>query len=191
MKIAIFAAVTEEISKISHMAHFTGIGRENATRAILEFVDSHKGENFTIMNVGTVGAHSLPVGSIVRIGRIESGGAAFNGKPMLTDKFDIDDGVREAVLFSSDCFVSPHVYSAEFLGKLAEKADCFDMESSAVYAVAKHFGIPFVSYKIVSDNLDVGIDEWKRRVDGLQGTLCDFATDLIERLRKTSAVELI
>ena len=38
------------------------------------------------------------------------------------------------------------------------------MESSALISVAESFGIPYVSFKIVSDNLDITIDIWRERV---------------------------
>ncbi len=191
MKIALFAAIEEEVSKIKDLVHFTGIGRENATSSILNFIDNHKNEDFTILNIGTVGAHSKPVGEILRVRQIVSGGTTFLTEPLLTNKFDIEDNIDEVTLFSSDCFVSPHVYSLDFLENLKTKADCFDMESSAVFSIAKHYGIHFVSYKIVSDHLDVDLDEWHRRVNTLSDTLCNFTLDLIEKLKQTQSIELI
>ena len=188
MKIALFAAVKEEVLKIHDQVFLTGIGRENATDSILKFIDKHKNENYTILNIGTVGAHTLPVGEIVRISEIVSGGSQFVEEPMLTHKLPITNDVPSARLFSSDCFVSPRVYSQEFLDGLRSKADCFDMESSAVFSIAKHYNIPFVSYKIVSDHLDVDLAEWQKRVHSLSDSLCDFA---LQMLNNIDNVELI
>ena len=192
MNIALFAAVEEEVLNIKEKVHLCGIGRENATNAMLRFMQQHQNEDFTIMNIGTAGAHSAPVGSLVRVTEIVSGGAAFIDHPMLLDRLPVETPeAADGKLFSSDCFVSPHVYSADFLQSLTEKADCFDMESSALYTVAKHFGKPYVSFKIVSDHLDVDLATWQTRVHELSPRLCEFALKTIKKIEKIEPVRII
>ena len=192
MKIALFAAVEEEVLNIKEKVHLCGIGRENATNAMLRFMEQHRNEEFTIMNIGTAGAHTAPVGSLIRVTEIVSGGAAFIDHPMSLDRLPVETPeAADGKLFSSDCFVSPHVYSAEFLQGLREKADCFDMESSALYTVAKHFGKPYVSFKIISDHLDVDLATWQQRVHDFSPTLCNFTLRLLDTIAKTEPVELI
>ena len=192
MKIALFAAVEEEVQRIKGQVHLTGIGRENATNATLAFMDAHADEDFTIINIGTCGAHTAPVGNLLRITEIVSGGASFLERPMLTDTLPVNlTGVSDAKLFSSDCFVSPLVYSADFLKDLATKADCFDMESSALYTVAKHYGKPYASFKIVTDHLDIDIATWQERVHNYAPILCDFVAGLLEELGKKESVVVI
>jgi purine-nucleoside phosphorylase len=192
MTIALFAAVEEEVLNIKEKVHLCGIGRENATNAMLQFMQQHQNEDFTIMNIGTAGAHSVPVGSLIRVTEIVSGGRAFLDHPMLLDRLPIDTpDAADGKLFSSDCFVSPHVYSADFLQSLTEKADCFDMESSALYTIAKHFGKPYVSFKIVSDHLDVDLATWQTRVHELSPRLCEFALRTLEALNTLEPVTII
>ena len=192
MNIALFAAVEEEVLNIKEKVHLCGIGRENATNAMLRFMQQHQNEDFTIMNVGTAGAHTAPVGSLIRVTEIVSGGRAFLDHPMLLDRLPIDTPeAADGKLFSSDCFVSPHVYSADFLQGLTEKADCFDMESSALYTVAKHFGKSYVSFKIVSDHLDVDLATWQQRVHEVSPTLCKFAMKTIEEIEAIEPVTII
>jgi len=192
MKIALFAAVEEEVLNIKEKVHLCGIGRENATNAMLRFMEQHRNEEFTIMNIGTAGAHTASVGSLIRVTEIVSGGAAFINHPMLLDRLPIDTPeAADGKLFSSDCFVSPHVYSADFLQSLREKADCFDMESSALYTVAKHFGKPYVSFKIISDHLDVDLATWQQRVHEVSPTLCEFAMKTIGEIEKIEPVRII
>ena len=192
MKIALFAAVKEEVMNICDRVHLCGIGRENATNAMLQFIQQHQNEDFTILNIGTAGAHTAPVGSLVRVTEIVSGGAAFIDRPMLLDRLPVETPeAADGKLFSSDCFVSPHVYSADFLQSLREKADCFDMESSALYTVAKHFGKPYVSFKIISDHLDVDLATWQQRVHEVSPTLCEFAMKTIEEIGKIEPVTII
>lgn len=192
MKIALFAAVEEEVLNIKEKVHLTGIGRECATEAMLTFMQQHQNEDFTIMNIGTAGAHSVPVGSLIRVTEVVSGGAQFLNRPMLTDRLPIE--TPEAIdgkLFSSDCFVSPHVYSADFLQHLKETADCFDMESSSLFSIAHHYGKPYISFKIVSDHLDVDLATWQQRVHDISGNLCDFVLKTLDELEKIETIEII
>jgi aldehyde:ferredoxin oxidoreductase len=192
MKIALFAAVEAEVMSIKDRVHLTGIGRECAMHTILSFMKEHEHEDFTVLNIGTAGAHTAPIGSMLRITEIVSGGSGFLGHPMLTDTLPVAiPNAADGKLFSSDCFVSPHVYSADFLKELATKADCFDMESSALYSVTKHFGKPYVSYKIISDHLDVDIATWQHLVNEVTGTLCNNVLQLLEEIGKREAVELL
>lgn len=192
MNIALFAAVEEEVLNIKEKVHLCGIGRENATNAMLQFIQQHQNEDFTIVNIGTAGAHTAPVGSLVRVTEIVSGGRAFLDHPMLLDRLPVETPeAADGKLFSSDCFVSPHVYSAEFLQGLTEKADCFDMESSALYTIAKHFGKPYVSFKIVSDHLDVDLATWQTRVHELSPRLCEFALRTLDTLNTLEPVTVI
>lgn len=192
MKIALFAAVPEEVGKLSGITNFTGIGRENATRSILQFMEKHRGENFTILNFGTVGSHDKEVGSIIKITEIISAGEPFNTDRMMLSSFPISQlEIGSGVLYSSDCFVSPAVFTDGYLNSIKGKADCFDMESSAVYTVAKSYGIPFISYKIVSDNLDVTIDIWRERVHELSKKLEVFAKEMFHQLEEIEPIEFL
>lgn len=193
MKIAIFAAVPEEVGKLSDIVNFMGIGRENATRSALEFMRKYKDENFVVLNVGTVGSHAFPVGTILSIDEITSSGMLFCNRPMKLDKLSspLAQNHPSAVLFSSDSFVSPHVYTDNFLAEIKQKAGCFDMESSALYSVMSEYGKKYVSFKIVSDNLDVTIEIWKQRVEELSKKLAAFLEQLFEEMGQTEKVEFL
>ena len=90
----------------------------------------------------------------------------FNDFRMLPTHFPLPPEleVPHAVLYSSDSFVAPEVYTQDHLAAMKKQAQCFDMESSALISVAECYGIPYVSFKIVSDNLDITIDIWRERV---------------------------
>ena len=193
MKIALFAAVAEEVGSWSDRVNLTGIGRENATRTALSFMQRHAGEKFTVVNMGTVGSHRFPMGTILSINEITSAGRIFDPNPMLTDHFSVPaaQGLPTATLFSSDSFVSPSVYTAQYLNSIQQQAGCFDMESSALYTVMKQFDVPYVSFKIVSDNLDVDIDEWHRRVVDLSKKLCVFMEKLLGELSENDTIEFL
>lgn len=193
MKIALFSAIPEEAGPLAHLTNCTGIGRENATRSCIEFIERHKDEKFTILNIGTVGSHDKPVGTILSIHEIISAGEPFNEKRMLPANFNlhIDKNIETATLYSSDCFVSPEVFTDKYLETIKQKADCFDMESSAVFTIAQAYGIPFISYKIVSDNLDVDLEEWKMRVNTLSLALAAHIQLIFDELKQTEEIEFL
>ena len=184
MKIALFCAVQEEVGAWAPHFHFTGIGRENATRSLIDFVTRHQGEEFTIVNVGTVGSHAFPVGTILSIDEIVSAGSVFNDFRMLPEHFQLPQelDVPHATLYSSDSFVSAEVYTEGHLAAMKQQAQCFDMESSAAFSVAERYGIPYVSFKIVSDNLDVTIDIWRERVVELAKKMDGYLEKLLKHL---------
>lgn len=193
MKIALFAAVAEEVGSWTDRVNLTGIGRENATRTALSFMQRHAGEKFTVVNMGTVGSHRFPMGTILSINEITSAGRIFDPNPMMADHLSLPaaQGLPAATLFSSDSFVSPSVYTADYLQRIQQQADCFDMESSALFTVMKQFDVPYVSFKIVSDNLDVDIDEWHRRVVDLSKKLCVFMEKLLGELSENETIEFL
>ena len=65
------------------------------------------------------------------------------------------------------------------------------MESSALYTVAKHFGKPYLSYKIVSDHLDVDLATWQQRVHDISGTLSEFVLQLLKEIEKREELILL
>ena len=184
MKIAFFSAVPEEAGAWAPRFHFTGIGRENATRSILEFANRHAGEEYTIVNVGTVGSHAFPVGTILSIDEIVSAGSFFNDFRMMPEHLPLPKelDVPHAVLYSSDSFVAPEVYTESHLAAMKRQAQCFDMESSALISVAESYGIPYVSFKIVSDNLDITIDIWRERVVELAKKMDGYLEKVLAQL---------
>lgn len=192
MKIALFAAVPEEVATLADITTFTGIGRENATLSTLQFIEKHKGETYTILNVGTVGSHDKAVGTILNIDEIISAGAPFNAKRMLLSHLPISQpDIEHGTLYSSDCFVSSSVFTETYLNKIVFEADCFDMESSAVFSIANFHNIPFISYKIVSDNLDVDIEIWRERVHLLSKKLEVFAKEMFRQLEEIESIEFL
>lgn len=190
MKIALFSAVPEEAGAWAPRFNFTGIGRENATRSMLDFVKRHTGEEYTIVNVGTVGSHAFPVGTILSIDEIVSAGSFFNEFRMLPTHLPLpaELDVPHAVLYSSDSFVAPEVYTKEHLGAMKKQAQCFDMESSALISVAESFGIPYVSFKIVSDNLDITIDVWRERVVDLAKKMDGYLEKVLGSLGEVEVI---
>lgn len=193
MKIALFAAVPEEVGTMASQFHFTGIGRENATRTIVQFLNEHKDEDFVIVNAGTVGSHDKPVGTILSINEIVSAGTPFNSERMLLEHLNVeaDKNIEQGILYSSDSFVSPAVYTEDHLSSIKGQADCFDMEASALYTVAQVFGKKYISYKVVSDNLDVTIEVWQQRVKELSKSLVTHLQTVFAEIEEKEGLEIL
>lgn len=187
LKVALFAADAREVGSWGDRANLSGIGRENATRAMIEFMQKHADEELVIVNVGTVGSPAFPVGTVLGISEIISGGAMFLPAPMRLECFDTPAAAQlpRAVLYSSDCFVSPDVYTSAYLDSVKLHAQCFDMESSALYSVAKTYNVKYYAFKIVSDNLDVPFSVWEERVGSLSQTLTAYLSRLFAELGQT------
>ncbi len=193
MKIALFAAVPDEVGSLADLVNFTGIGRENATCAMIRFMNRHADEDFIMLNIGTVGSYDMPVGTILCIREILSGSSSFYPKKMLPDYFDVqaDASVREATLYSSDSFVSTTVFTESYLDDVKSKVDCFDMESSVLMSFAQENGKKYVSYKIVSDNLDVSLEVWKQTVHELSKALVLHIQQVLKELEQNGKIEFL
>lgn len=193
LSIALFAAVPQEVGSWADRFHFTGIGRENATRTMLTFARQHQGEDLVIVNAGTVGSPKFPVNTIVSVNEIISAGTMFNDFEMRPRHFEVPvaQELPLATLYSSDCFVSPDVFNPAYLDTLKAHSQCFDMESSALFSVADIYGIPYYSFKIVSDNLDVPFSVWEERVGSLSQTLTAYLEQLFNELGESFEVEFV
>lgn len=193
LSIALFAAVPQEVGAWADRFHFTGIGRENATRTMLAFARKHQGEDLVIVNAGTVGSPKFPVNTIVSVNEIISAGTMFNDFQMRPQHFKVPSAQKLplATLYSSDCFVSPDVFNPAYLDTLKAHSQCFDMESSALFSVADIYGIPYYSFKIVSDNLDVPFSVWEERVGSLSQKLTAYLEQLFNELGETYEIEFV
>lgn len=193
MKIALFAAVPDEVGTLADQVNFTGIGRENATRAMIRFMEKHKDEDFIMLNIGSVGSHDRTVGTLLSVREILSGSSVYYKEEMLPSYFDLkaDEQVQKATLYSSDCFVSPEVFTERYLETIKSKVDCFDMESSVLISFAQDYGKKYVSYKIVSDNLDVDIEVWRQRVRNLSRILTAHIQQVIAELEQIERIEFL
>lgn len=135
----------------------------------------------------------FPINTIVSVNEIVSAGTLFSEIPMRPQHFNVPLAKKLplATLYSSDCFVSPDVFNPAYLDTLKAHSQCFDMESSALFTVADIYDIPYYSFKIVSDNLDVPFSVWEERVDSLSKKLTDYLEQLFDELGKTYEIEFV
>jgi len=131
----------------------TGVGKVNAAISLTEFLrDNNPSE---IINFGTAGSRTLPIGSLVKCTKFvqrdmdktalgfKRGETAYDGEdyPMV-----LDFG-KGPVCGTGDNFV-------EDINNELEIIDVFDMEAYALAKVCYRYNIPFTSYKYITDNAD-------------------------------------
>ena len=143
---------------------FSGVGKINATMAAYNAVTSKYNE---IINIGSCGSLSLPVGEIVKVGQVfqdidvtplcEYGDTLFEA----AGKQIVINTLSPISCFTTDYFYDHNQidkYSKNYL-EMINKCSIFDMECFAIAKVCKRFNIKFTSYKWVSDSGDGG--NWK------------------------------
>jgi adenosylhomocysteine nucleosidase len=143
---------------------FSGVGKVNATIAACKAFNQGYNE---IINVGSCGSLLLPVGEIVKVGKVFQD---IDATP-LTDygKTPFEDDASKIILnplYFTSCFTTDYFYDHNQINKYSEnyleminKCSIFDMECFAIAKVCKRFNIKFTSYKWVSDSGDGG--NWK------------------------------
>ena len=138
---------------------FTGVGKINSAIAAHHAI----GQGFRqIVNIGSCGSLSIPVGQIVQIGRalqdIDATPLCHYGETPFEDASHeiILDHTLETTCFSTDYFYDAKQnpkYSPSYL-KSIQTSTVFDMECYAQAKVCRSLGVPYQSYKWVSDNGD-------------------------------------
>jgi adenosylhomocysteine nucleosidase len=138
---------------------FTGVGKINAASAAHHAV----AQGFRkIVNIGSCGSLSIPVGQVVQIGRaIQDIDATplcgYGETPFEDDSHQIilDDSL-DATCFSTDYFYDAEQkskYSPSYL-KSIQSSTVFDMECYAQAKVCRRLRASYQSYKWVSDSGD-------------------------------------
>jgi adenosylhomocysteine nucleosidase len=143
---------------------FSGVGKINAAIATYTAITSGYNE---IINIGSCGSVSLPIGEVVKIGQIFQDMDAtplcdYGHTPFEINSKQISLDISSPI----SCFTTDYFYDHNQINKYSEsyleminKCSIFDMECFAIAKVCKRFNIKFTSYKWVSDGGDGG--NWK------------------------------
>jgi len=154
---------------------YTGVGKINATLALVKYLFSHTPR--LVINYGTAGSRDLKIGELVDCTKFlqrdmdktalgfEKGQTAFEDHiPIMLDFSHIKNNLigKNYVCGTGDNFVQD-------INQEMSNIDVFDMEAYALAKVCYLQGIPFISYKYVSDNADSTADkDWTDNLaDGL------------------------
>lgn len=137
---------------------YTGVGKVNAALHLSRKLASTHAPQFVI-NVGSAGSHCFNAGEVVCITEFvqhDMNAAAIGFHPGQTP-FEEDialpyglaiDGLTQATCFTGDSFVTeghPHF-----------ELQVIDMEAYALAKVCRHFNVPFVCLKFITDGADGG-----------------------------------
>ncbi len=152
--IAVCFALAEEAGPFKKLCgeavplFFTGIGRENAERAVRQFLAAHSPE--LLLTCGFAGglAPEWKIGDVLFEIR---GGGVNNGYTAIMAKLT-EAGAKPAKIFCTDRVA----VKATEKKKLREEtgADAAEMESGAIQAVCEERGVSCVTVRVISDTSD-------------------------------------
>ena len=147
----------------------SGIGKADAARAATEFILKERPD--CIVNSGCAGGigagvrvFDIVVGSQYAYHDVDCGEGSLPGQVQgLPQRFDADPallatalGLQTArplhggLICSGDQFLTTPEDDARVLGIYPDALAC-DMESAAVAQVCRHYGVPFLSFRVISD----------------------------------------
>lgn len=181
MRKQLICAVPEELQSTDLFPIYTGIGKLNAASAIYKLLaDSNIRRDLHVINVGTVGSHKFPVGTLLQVETTVDGSSISESVPTCHTKLlDVDFPLVR--IYSSDFFISETLFPKSFCEQIKGIADCFDMESSVLARACADYGVPFSSVKIVSDNLDGTLKDWDLALSSVAPALREVAKSLLNR----------
>ena len=207
MKAGLIVAMTSEYEALRRAGVTgvikSGIGKADAARATTEFILRDRPD--CIINSGCAGGiapgmkiFDIVVGAQAAYHDVWCGDGSLPGQVQgLPQRFDADpDLVRTAcslqtsrplhrgLICSGDQFLTTPEDDARVLGIYPDALAC-DMESAAIAQVCRHYGVPFLSFRLISDvhnsreDAEAGYqDFWKRIADDS----FSFLKQLLDRL---------
>jgi Nucleoside phosphorylase len=163
---------------------FTGVGQSLAAALLAKAIADEAPE--LIINVGSSGGIGLEVGTVKRVGKVynlDQDLTSFKiplGNTLTADggmlgAINLDGG--DAVLASSGCFASSVSDGMREYGVMLT-----DMEAYSEALVAREFGIPFRSYKVVTDIVGVKteIKDYRKALKEYRSALASFVLKELE-----------
>lgn len=153
LTVAIEDEVKDLVQTESANLLITGIGKLNAAFSLSESFRQRDGKIKGIINLGTVGSHTIEPGSLVEVTRSFQRDTAFFSKPI--------DLKKQTSLLGAHCGSGDQV--ATFLE--TDPWQVVDMELFAIAEFCNKKSIPLVSIKYVTDRNDGNVvKEWKKQL---------------------------
>ena len=144
---------------------YSGVGKINATMATLRAITAHAPAR--ILNFGTAGGVNAALSGLVEIARVVQ--RDMNAEPLLPrGRVPFSDRPHE--LFSGrgshTCGTGDNFVTAHDSWLYEQRIDVVDMELFAIATVAHEHGIPWLSFKYITDGAnDASGDDWHARVN--------------------------
>jgi adenosylhomocysteine nucleosidase len=158
----------------------TGVGKLNAAYALTRELQRRRPR--LVVNYGTAGGLSSAVSGLVEVRRVlqvdmEAEPLAPRGQtPFSPGPFQLDSGAEGVVCGSGDRFVT-----AVDPWLLQHGVDVVDMELFAIASVCQREGIPWRSFKYISDHADRDSEtSWQAHIQGGQALFLERLAALAE-----------
>lgn len=177
--------MTEEdhnlLKKMGITLVMTGVGKLNACMAAMKSVAA--GADW-IINIGTAGSHTFPAGTVMQ----GNGYVQRDVDATLIMRTFVPDFPKFLIPFENDIVLRPKrlldtdlvqglVFTGDNTHGHTETNEMFpafagvEMEAAAIGLVCEDAGIPFDSFKFISDGADENVgEEWKQNSDGIPWT---------------------
>ncbi len=177
MKIGIIVAMDKELQQLQHLfgddrviVEKCGIGKVNAALGTAEMIRKYQpdvivssgcaggnGDDINVRDV-VVGAevsyHDVYCGSAVEYGQVQGLPAHYKADPRLLEKACRVQGegfsVHPGLIVTGDWFVDSKDKMRNILSHFPD-AKAVDMESAAIAQTCFKYGVPFISFRVVSD----------------------------------------
>lgn len=177
MKIGIIVAMDKELQQLQHLfgddrvvVEKCGIGKVNAALGTAEMIRKYQpdvivssgcaggnGDDINVRDV-VVGAevsyHDVYCGSAVEYGQVQGLPARYKAAPQLLEKACRVQGegfsVHPGLIVTGDWFVDSKDKMRDILSHFPD-AKAVDMESAAIAQTCFKYGVPFISFRVVSD----------------------------------------
>lgn len=177
MKIGIIVAMDKELQQLQHLfgddrvvVEKCGIGKVNAALGTAEMIRKYQpdvivssgcaggnGDDINVRDV-VVGAevsyHDVYCGSAVEYGQVQGLPARYKAVPQLLEKACQVQGegfsVHLGLIVTGDWFVDSKDKMRDILSHFPD-AKAVDMESAAIAQTCFKYGVPFISFRVVSD----------------------------------------
>lgn len=177
MKIGIIVAMDKELQQLQHLfgdgrvvVEKCGIGKVNAALGTAEMIRKYQpdvivssgcaggnGDDINVRDV-VVGAevsyHDVYCGSTVEYGQVQGLPARYKADPQLLEKACRVQGegfsVHPGLIVTGDWFVDSKDKMRDILSHFPD-AKAVDMESAAIAQTCFKYGVPFISFRVVSD----------------------------------------
>ena len=164
MKRLFVAALKEEVPDLNFF-YFTGVGKINATYHLTKLILEHRPDE--VINFGSAGSFHKNISGLVECTQFYQRDMDARGLMNLKLGQTPFDSINEIITSingykcgSGDSFVQ---------SKIEMDVDIVDMEAYALAKVCKHYDIPFISFKYITDGADEQAHEdWENNLaDGI------------------------
>ena len=206
MKAGLIVAMASELEALHRAgiqgAKQSGIGKADAARAATELILTDRPD--FIINSGCAGGiapglrlfdivlgaqtayHDVDCGEGFEPGQVQGQPRRFDADPaLLGAALALQGGhlLRSGLICTGDQFLSSPEDDARVLGIYPDALAC-DMESAAIAQVCRHYGIPFLSFRLISD-VHGSLEEAQASYQDFWKTLADDSFTFLKQLLET------